>query len=76
MASLIEYTGLTTVKDMIPGFTIGSITRLSEMAMVSVQASLKSHYRNVTADNSMSDIEFFFIQNEKNGFTLISLRQP
>ncbi|KAI8354747.1 hypothetical protein B0O80DRAFT_46017 [Mortierella sp. GBAus27b] len=68
VTSLVELTGLTPVKSMIPGFTIDSIRRLSEIAMVSVRSCLRSHYRNVQfsehkADEE-SDIEFFFRQNE------------
>lgn len=39
--------GSPPVKDLIPGFTIDKISRLSEMSMVSVRACLRSHYRNV-----------------------------
>ncbi|KAK3810228.1 MAG: hypothetical protein J3Q66DRAFT_415654 [Benniella sp.] len=65
-----ELSGLAPVCNLIPGFDISSISRLSEMGMISVRASLKSHFRNVqfseskTNDNE-SDIDYFFRMNEK-----------
>jgi len=42
-----ELSGLAPVCNLIPSFDISSTLKLSETGMVSVRASLKSHFRNV-----------------------------
>ncbi|KAF9969988.1 hypothetical protein BGZ65_011467, partial [Modicella reniformis] len=72
----LERSGLGPIKEMalnledIPGVdpSMFTLTRASELAMVQVQTSLRSHYRNAqfgveNNDTSMSAVEFFFTRN-------------
>ncbi|KAG0209025.1 hypothetical protein BGX31_002226, partial [Mortierella sp. GBA43] len=66
-----DATQLPPLESVIKGI---AIARLGEMAMVPVQASLRSHYRNATfevekEDKTKSDIKFFFEQNGSHRYT-------
>ncbi|KAF8947049.1 hypothetical protein BGZ46_005657, partial [Entomortierella lignicola] len=61
----LSKTGLPPLKEIYPGLTVGKPT---QMLMISVQAALRSHYRNAEFDvdkpnDGTSSIDFFFTQN-------------
>ncbi|KAF9942952.1 hypothetical protein BGZ70_006057, partial [Mortierella alpina] len=67
-----ELTNLPPLKDSVPDIPI---TKTTDMAMVPVQASLRSHYRNCTFEGSpnpdpdgLSDIEHFFQMNTQGQY--------
>ncbi|KAF9276140.1 hypothetical protein BGZ68_010242 [Mortierella alpina] len=67
-----DMTNLPPLKETVPDIPI---TKMTEMAMVPVQSSLRSHYRNCTFDGSpnpdpegLSDIDHFFNMNKEGQY--------